>query len=289
MTSSPGPSKPAFFVGIDSDGCVFDTMGVKHKECFIPEFIREFGLEPVADHAREAAEFANLLSKWRGVNRFQNFMRVLELLVDHPEVQRLGFEVPRAEGLKRWLEREKKPGHPTLEAEIERTDDPDLKLTLRWSHAVNRAIEETVKDVPPFPLVRECLEKMQGQAEVVVISSTPTEALDREWEQHDLRKYVSKIAGQEEGAKADVLAADARDYDRDKVLMIGDAPGDHQAAQKVGALYYPIMPDHEEESWKQLHDEALPRFFAGEYAGAYMDELVRRFEASLPDTPPWQR
>ena len=25
-----------FFVGIDSDGCAFDTMEIKHKECFAP-------------------------------------------------------------------------------------------------------------------------------------------------------------------------------------------------------------------------------------------------------------
>ncbi len=31
-----------FFVGIDSDGCAFDTMEVKHKECFIPNIIRYY-------------------------------------------------------------------------------------------------------------------------------------------------------------------------------------------------------------------------------------------------------
>ena len=29
-----------FFIGIDSDGCAFDTMEVKHKECFIPNIIK---------------------------------------------------------------------------------------------------------------------------------------------------------------------------------------------------------------------------------------------------------
>ena len=32
-----------FFVGIDSDGCVFDSMELKHKECFIPNFINHYG------------------------------------------------------------------------------------------------------------------------------------------------------------------------------------------------------------------------------------------------------
>ncbi len=28
-----------FFIGIDSDGCAFDTMEIKHKECFCPQTI----------------------------------------------------------------------------------------------------------------------------------------------------------------------------------------------------------------------------------------------------------
>ena len=32
--------KQSFFVGIDSDGCAFDAMEIKHKECFIPNFIK---------------------------------------------------------------------------------------------------------------------------------------------------------------------------------------------------------------------------------------------------------
>jgi hypothetical protein len=31
-----------FFVGIDSDGCVFDTMGIKQRECFCPWMIAYF-------------------------------------------------------------------------------------------------------------------------------------------------------------------------------------------------------------------------------------------------------
>mgnify|MGYP001014095918 FL=1 len=29
-----------FLIAIDSDGCAFDTMEIKHKECFIPNIIR---------------------------------------------------------------------------------------------------------------------------------------------------------------------------------------------------------------------------------------------------------
>jgi len=68
MTSVPEPARPlvemavehAFFVGIDSDGCVFDTMEIKHKECFTPNIIKHWGLQAVSKYAREAAEFVNL-------------------------------------------------------------------------------------------------------------------------------------------------------------------------------------------------------------------------------------
>ena len=34
-----------FLVGIDSDGCAFDTMELKHKECFIPNTIKYLKFE----------------------------------------------------------------------------------------------------------------------------------------------------------------------------------------------------------------------------------------------------
>ena len=48
------PPKHSFLVGIDSDGCVFDTMEVKHKECFIPNMIKYYDLQGVSKYAREA-------------------------------------------------------------------------------------------------------------------------------------------------------------------------------------------------------------------------------------------
>ena len=37
-----------FLVGIDSDGCAFDTMELKHKECFIPNIINYMELQGVS-------------------------------------------------------------------------------------------------------------------------------------------------------------------------------------------------------------------------------------------------
>src|SRR3954451_11392779 len=97
-----------FFIGIDSDGCAFDTMEVKHKECFIPNIIKYFGLAAISKYAREAAEFVNLYSHWRGINRFPALTNSLDLLADRPEVRRRKFQLPELAGVRSWIERETK-------------------------------------------------------------------------------------------------------------------------------------------------------------------------------------
>ena len=269
-----------FFVGIDSDGCVFDTMEVKHKECFIPNIIQYFGLAAISKYAREAAEFVNLYSKYRGINRFPALTEALDLLEQRPEVSRRGVTLPKLQGLRDWIARESKLGNPVLKAEVERTGDPDLTLCLQWSEAVNRTVGEMVRDVPPFPMVRESLEALQGKADVMVVSATPTEALTREWTEHKIDHFVGLIAGQEQGSKKEhlALAAGGR-YEPSRILMIGDAPGDRKAAEANGVLFYPINPGFEDQSWQRFHDEALPRFFNGTYAGEYMADRIAEFEA----------
>jgi phosphoglycolate phosphatase-like HAD superfamily hydrolase len=297
MTVSADPQLPLrefrksheFFIGIDSDGCAFDTMEVKHKECFIPNIIEYFGLAAVSKYAREAAEFVNLYSHWRGINRFPALTMSFDLLAERPEVVRRGFRVPSVAGVRSWIERETKLANPTLKAEVAATKDPDLALAYEWSEAVNRKVGDIVRNVPPFPFVRESIQAMAGKADVMVVSATPGEALNREWEEHGLKELVALIAGQEMGSKKEHLAmATGGRYDRARVLMIGDAPGDRKAAEANGVLFYPIDPGQEDESWQRFYDEALPRFFAGTYAGNYMARQVARFETVLPETPPWK-
>lgn len=279
-----------YFVGVDSDGCTFDTMEVKQKECFIPAFIKHYGLAAVSKYAREICEFINLYSRGRGTNRFPAYLKALDMLRARPEAMRRGVDVPELPGLRAWLAKETRLGNPALKAAVAEAHDPDLVRTLAWSEEVNRLITEMVTNVPPFPMVRETLASLDGRADVMVVSATPAEALVREWEEHGIAQYAALIAGQEMGTKKEhlALAAGPERYARDHVLMVGDAPGDQKAAEANGALFYPIIPGAEDASWQTLHDEALPRFFGGTYAGAYQVELIARFERVLPDQPPWQ-
>lgn len=279
-----------FLVAIDSDGCAFDAMEIKHKECFIPNFIKFMRLQPVSKYAREACEFANLYSKWRGANRFIAYTLALQLLEERPEVQARGAVIPRLQGVRDWIGRETKLGNPTLRAEVEKTGDPDLKLALEWSTAVNKTVADIVQGVPPFPGVRLALEKLFPVADMIVCSATPNEALQKEWIEHDIAGYVSAICGQETGSKAETLGqAASQGYGSGHVLMIGDAPGDMDAAQTNGVLFYPINPGNEEASWQRFLNEACGRFFGGQYAGDYEQQLIDEFDKYLPDQPPWKQ
>ena len=288
--------KYEFFVGIDSDGCAFDTMGIKQRECFCPWLIAYFGLQPVAQAARECKDFADLFSKTRGANRHKTAKRIIsELLPNHPMTKARNFKVPQYPHYFAWVDDpDSLLSNDGLKQAIDKATDPEVKKELEhalaWSERVNWAIGETVKGMPPFPFVRESLEKIQPLADVIVVSATPCEALAREWEEHDIAKYVEVIAGQEMGTKTQHLEyATKGRYGKNHVRMVGDAPGDMKAAKVNNALFYPINPGDEIQSWKRFHDEAFDKFIKGEYSGNYEKKLIAEFDAYLPELPPWEK
>ena len=277
-----------FLVGIDSDGCAFDTMELKHKECFIPCIIHHWGLKGISKYAREAAEFVNLYSKSRGVNRFPALIEVFKLLQKRPEVVARGAKIEIPEILVEWMNKETKLGNAALAKYVDETGDPLMKKTLAWSLDVNETVDKIVGEgVPPFPMVRESLEKLQGKADVLVVSATPQAALQKEWANQGLLPFVQSICGQEVGTKKESLAY-ASLYPKNHALMIGDAPGDYKAALANNALFFPINPGEEEASWKRFFEEGAQKFLNEEFAGDYQQELLDDFNSHLPTTPPWK-
>ena len=278
-----------YFVGLDSDGCVFDSMEIKHKECFTPMFIKHWRLQAASKYARRVWEFANLYSKTRGMNRFPVCVRSLHLVCAWPEAAARGIQVPDLAPLIAFIDSEFPPSNDGLEAYRKEHPHPLLDLTMEWSLAVNAAVKDIVFGVPPFPNVQDTLDKILPKADLAVVSGTPGEALNREWEENRIAHYPQLIAGQELGKKTAHLAAMAGGdrYAPGKKLMIGDAPGDRKAAEATGCLFYPVNPGHEEESWDRLCNEAIQRFFDGSYDGEYQAARIAEFEALLPEAPPW--
>ena len=276
-----------YLICIDSDGCAFDTMEIKHKECFCPAYIDHFSLQPISKYAREAWEYTNLYSVTRGFHRMLTLLDSLDLLEKRADVRERQFTVPNHTALRRWVDTAPVLNNDCLaQAAAEQPDAPILRHALEWSLDVNERVGHMVHGIPPFPYVRECLEALHARADIVIVSATQKKALDREWGEHDLMRYVACACGQESGSKARIIEALKPQYTPGHVLMIGDAPGDLKAAHTNGVLFYPIRPGEETASWLEF-GKIFPAFLEGEYE-AQEAALIARFHRLLPTAPPWK-
>jgi phosphoglycolate phosphatase-like HAD superfamily hydrolase len=276
------------FVGIDSDGCVFDTMEIKQKDFFHPHIIRQWRLEAIESQVRAAAEFVYLYSRYRGLNRFLGLCKTFELLNDWPEASG-SAQLPDPSDLRIYCDSGLPLSNETLYAEAERTGSPVLAEAHEWSVRLNEDIDRNMPDPPPFPGAEEALRLVRKKSDAIVISQTQAVALLKDWYRDDLAQYVSVIAGPELGSKVDHFTMAAVDrYPANAILMIGDAPGDMAAAQTIGCNFFPINPGREPESWERFIDESYVKFLSGGFSADYQQRLNREFKALLPGTPPWK-
>jgi len=265
-----------FLMCVDSDGCAMDTMNVKHEKCFGPKIVEVWGLKEIETRFMEVWLKINLYSKTRGINRFKGLVKVFEVL------EKEGLKMPEYSSIKNWVETTKELSNPSLEREIARTGDPQLEKALEWSNAVNKAISELPEDDKPFANVLEGLRAAKEIADIAIVSSANGGAVLSEWTRHNLAPEADLMLGQEAGTKAACIAGlKESGYPNDHVLMIGDAPGDLQAAESNGVLYYPILVGKEGFSWSRLVSEALGIFAEGNYRGEYQQKLIDEFNAVL--------
>ena len=198
--------KHKFLVGIDSDGCAFDTMELKHKECFIPNIIQQLRaarrqqVRPRGGRVRQPVFQEPRHQSLSGPDRDAR------VAAKRPEVQARGIDDPHSRRAGRLDEGETKLANPALAAAVEEDGRSRSEAGLAWSKAVNETIDRMVRGVPPFP-VRARVAWKSCEARPTCWSSRPrpTKRSHREWEEHDLDKYVAAICGQEIGTKKEML------------------------------------------------------------------------------------
>lgn len=258
-----------FLVCVDSDGCAIDAMTVKHEKCFGPKAIEVWSLEQYHERFMEVWMKVNCFSRTRGINRFKALVSVFEQLKEE------GYDLPDLSSVKEWTETTDELSNPSLEREIAKNDDEQLKLTLEWSERTNEAIAALPKS-KPFSNVKKGLGVAFEKADIAIVSSANSGAVIDEWTEHGLSSYVSVMCGQEAGTKRYCIEQLMKkgNFLSDHVLMIGDAPGDLKAAEANHVLYYPIIPSQEEESWTCFIEEAFPKFLEGTYRGEYQEQLI---------------
>lgn len=265
-----------YLICIDSDGCAMDTMDVKHIRCFGPEWIKTFGLEKYETEALEFWNKVNLYSGTRGINRFNGLALGLQ------EMARKGVVIDGLDSFLNWTQEAKELSNPALMAECQKVKSTCMELALLWSIRVNRSIAELPKLDKPFTNVKAALEKMEQDADLVVVSSANGQAVEEEWVKHDLKRHTKVLLSQEAGSKAFCISELLKKgYDKAKVFMVGDAPGDRDAAFANGVWFYPIVVRKEAESWQKLMDEAYPRLLSGKFDKAYQEELLVDFNRAL--------
>ncbi len=113
-----------------------------------------------------------------------------------------------------------------------------------WGRRFAEYCLDEVKRSPLIEGIQAVLDTWKGRLPMCVCSGTPTAELRQVLELRGLDGYFDLILGSPP-AKADVLADIVRRLQQDPadVLMVGDAPTDRDAAEKVGTLFYGCGPD----------------------------------------------
>ena len=272
--------KHDYLVCVDSDGCVMDTMNCKHFHCFGPCMVDEWGLQQWQDAILERWNVINLFSMTRGVNRFKGLAMALG------EINETYKPIPGVKALQDWAATAPALSNDGVAKAAAEAADPEAKRifekALSWSKAVNAAIvqlDEALK--VPYDGAKEGLAAAHTFADVAMVSSANRDAVEEEWGKFGLLAHTDIVLAQDIGSKAVCIAEMMKfGYDPNKVLMVGDAPGDSDAAKKNGVYYYPILVNHEKESWDEAIAVAFGKLQSGDYA-AYGEEKQQQFLRNL--------
>ena len=230
--------KREFLICMDSDGCVMDTVRIKHSTVMCPELIRVFALDDHADFITAAWDEINLHTITRGISRFESVRLVFDRLKNR------GIEIPGSEDIAAWVDTATELSTASLQRELQKTGSLALRKLQEWNNACNRRIQALEPTFEPFPGVEESLRQLHAVADVAVVSAANESAIASEWKRYGLARHADVIFGQEVGSKANSIATMlACGYESRKVMMVGDAMGDAgRRCQRCGLCADPAGP-----------------------------------------------
>ena len=272
--------KHDYLICVDSDGCVMDTMNCKHFHCFGPCMVDEWGLDEWRQEILDRWNVINLFSMTRGINRFKGLAMALG------EINEKYKPIIGIKALQHWADTAPALSNDAVIQAAKEATDPDAKRifekALSWSKTVNKAIVALPEELKvPYEGAKEGLAAAHSFADVAMVSSANRDAVEEEWGKFGLLEHTDIVLAQDVGSKAACIAAMLKfGYNADKVLMVGDAPGDCDAAEKNGVHYYPILVNHERASWEEAVAVAFTKLQSGDYA-QYGAEKKKAFLQNL--------
>lgn len=251
-----------FLVCVDSDGCAMDTMDIKHIRCFGPCMIEVWQLQKWEEKILKRWNEINLYTITRGINRFKGLSMALS------EINEQYQAIDGIDDLFYWSENADELSNDALKKEIEKHPQKKIfKLALKWSEMVNNAIKKLPEsEIKPFPLVKEALKLAHEKADIAIVSSANLGAVLDEWEKHGLLEHTDIVLTQNVGSKAFCISELLKKgYNKENVLMCGDAPGDLKAAETNEVFYYPILVKKEKDSWQDFINQGFSHLLDGSY------------------------
>ncbi|MFI3260963.1 MAG: HAD family hydrolase [bacterium] len=250
-----------YLVCIDSDGCVINTMNIKHEKCFGPCIIEVWNLYEYEELILSRWNDINLYSNTRGINRFKGIGMILK------EIDTSYKKIEDLDSYLNWLNGNEQLSNEDLMNYIENNSDECSKNVLKWSDMVNNKVASLDPSMKvSFEKCAEVIKKIKTYADVVVLSAANKAAIEKEWEHNNLLHLVDDIYSQDIGTKDFCINELLKlGYDKNKVLKMGDAPGDLAAAKKNGVYFYPILFDTPNESWIEFDEIGLNKFISDDY------------------------
>ena len=240
----------------------------------------EWGLEEWKDEILARWNEINLFSMTRGINRFKGLAIALS------EIHEKYKTITGITYLQHWADTAPALSNDAVAVTADNAECDDAKIVfqkaLSWSKAVNASIVDLPEELKvPYNGAKEGLAAAHTFADVAMVSSANRDAVEEEWGKFGLLEHTDIVLAQDIGSKAACIAQMLKfGYDRKKVLMIGDAPGDCDAAEKNAVWYYPILVNHEKASWDEAISTAFNKLQSGEYA-EYEVQKKQDFLANL--------
>lgn len=258
-----------YLLCVDSDGCAMDTMNIKHKKCFGPKFAEVFNITENVQAVLDRWNDINLYEITRGINRFKGLAQILCEL-NPGDAERLAF--------KEWADGAKELSESSLKNKIEEGGGDIFERALLWSQQTNAAIVALPADEKKaFNGVREALKEARATFDIAIVSSANFAAVKEEWERCKLLELTDCITTQQDGSKAYCIAElIKKGYEPSDVVMVGDAQGDLEAAEKNSVSFYPILVNREEESWRNIGN-ALEGFVSGKKLD-FKEQFTKNFK-----------
>lgn len=274
--------KKNFFVALDSDGTIFDSMNQKHKNCFVKPLIDIFNLENIKDDVENNWIKINLFSEKRGINRFEALILTFELLEKKTNFSLDYSAFADIKILKKWSTQNKLITNKLIKDFLKNynTNYKGLKCALEWSLTVNKIIKKLSNKIKPMSGALKALNLLKEKADIVVVSNTPRKTLLREWKHNNINSKVLLIGGQETGTKSQMIdAATKNKYQKNKILVIGDSFTDLDASINNNVLFYPIIPSKEKESWNFFLNVGIKNFFNLDFKKNIQKTKINEFKA----------